>query len=757
MEGILIMSKEKDSKRNELFSMKISLDETPDFKGEIAGFIFDRAGNLLAKSRIKDGKVSFPLSDQEVARNRLFIAPVSGQSDEETEKPSIKMMDRLGAYEPILMQKGKIIDTIKIPGSIVGVWPVCLCWVRGQVVKDDSCLPVCGAKVHICEVDKFWRWIIRLPDLEVLKFRDDLLKIFARPELRTPPIPDPDPSPFTAIKGGLVHLNWLNPQPEPPLPIDKIRTLSIQRSSKIASTAQTLTTKETSSAVPSEVLMALNSASAQVIRETLTANFSLIVPYFCLLLPWWRYRCDEITTVETDAMGRFQTVVLYSCNGDKPDLYFWVEYEIGGVLETVYRPPVACHTYWNYTCGTDVILRIKDERVPACSNAPDLPGCIVEILSIGREVSMSQIQGEGAAVADEGLTTASQPFGGKLEPRIWLSRTTLRDVKHIKYYRWSYRRLTAGDGSVLGTPGPWKHLTRTVVCHFPIPVPGGVAHVPMILGPQSVGSESDLFEIRPGNNPVGGYEWTVVDEREDLASSHFETDKLGIGDNPCQKAFDAAGKYELKLELFKDSGVLADWTADGVDLQITNVPAPFGVNTVTAATAPDYYRIKNGAGHTVAFRMVLRVDNNCCQSEVNPVSGTGLDTKPCGFIEFDPGAKIKLSFKAYHPNGYATFNFDVTRGVSVGVSEASTSGTVNSLSVSTNNPVLPDHAYTKTTLTTSYEENFDVGELLGPSCTRAAFSEALHVWTKSTDGYSRLWYLDAFAHDGFALTPKLTP
>ncbi len=49
------MSKEKDSKRNELFSMKISFDETPDFKGELAAFIFDRAGNLLVKSRIKDG------------------------------------------------------------------------------------------------------------------------------------------------------------------------------------------------------------------------------------------------------------------------------------------------------------------------------------------------------------------------------------------------------------------------------------------------------------------------------------------------------------------------------------------------------------------------------------------------------------------------------------------------------------------------------------------------------------------------------
>jgi hypothetical protein len=45
------------------------------------------------------------------------------------------------------------------------------------------------------------------------------------------------------------------------------------------------------------------------------------------------------------------------------------------------------------------------------------------------------------------------------------------------------------------------------------------------------------------------------------------------------------------------------------------------------------------------------------------------------------------------------------------------------------------------------------GALVEP-CSRAAFSEALHVWTMATDGYARLWYLDAFAHDGFALTPS---
>lgn len=661
------------------------------------------------------------------------------------------MMERIGAYEPVLMQSGKIIESLKIPRDITDIWPLCLCLVQGRVIKDDSGLPVCGAKVHICEVDKFWRWIVKIPDFEIIRFRDELLKIFDKPELHWPPLPEPDPPPFTAIQSGLIRLNWLNPQPEPPVPIDKLAALSAPKS-KTAGNTQPSTTV---SALPNEVVSALSSTSVQAVRSALIANVHLITPYFCLLLPWWKYRSDEMCTVETDAMGRFQKLVLYCCKGDKPDLYFWVEYNLCGAFETIYRPSIPCHTYWNYACGSDVIIRIQDDRVPACYGDPDLPGCVVQILSIGREISMSEIQGEGAPADGEGLTTSNAPLGGKLEPRIWLSRTTLRDNKKIRYYRWSYRRLTEGDGTVLGTDRPWTHITRTVVRHYPQTAPGGSAttHMPLTIGPRQVGAETDLFEIWSKKNPAGEYEWSVVDEREDLASAHFETDKLGSGSTPWQKALNAAGKYELKLELFKDNGAVVDWTAEGIDLQMSNVPAPFGLDPVTFVTAPDDYRLQNN-GHTVAFRMVLRIDNNCCQAEVDAISGTGLENKSCGFSEFSPGATVKLGFRAYHPNGYATFKFDVKQDVSTDVPEASASGAVDSFSVATDNPLPFSHAYTKTALSKSYTETFEVSELLD-SCPRAAFSEALHVETKSTDGYGRLWHLNAFAHAGFALTPKV--
>ena len=738
----------------------ISLEERPDFKGEISAFLFNVAGNLLEAVKVKGGKASFSRTEDELAHNRLFIAPMPDQAGEPEQQPTVKMMERIGAYEPVIRDRRKLVDMIRVPGSIIDLWPICFCWIRGHVVKAENGLPVCGAKVHICEVDKVWRWILRLPDREVFRLRDDLLKIVDEPLLRIPPRPEPDPSPFTAMRKGLMQLTWLNPQPEPPIYRISSRALSVPIA-EVSVNPQPEPAIEAgkmkaAAALPNDVRAALTSASALTVRKTLTDNVHLIIPYLCLWPRWWwwKYRCDEIAVVGTDAMGRFQKFIAYSCKGDKPDLYFWVEYELGGVLETVYRPSIACNTYWNYACSSDVTIRISDDRVPACNNGPDLSGCVVQILSIGRDISMSEIRGPGADAANDGLTTNDEPFGGKLEPRVWFSRTTLRDVKHVKYYRWSYRRLKE-DGTPLEPLGLWTQLTRQVVRHYAMPVPGGVTHAPVTLGPQPiVGSESNLFEIRPAAVPAGGIEWTIVDEREDLASAHFETNKLGSGSDACQKAFGSAGKYELKLELFKDNGDLVDWTAEGIDLQITNVTAPFGTDPVTAVTASDYHRIKNGA-NTVAFRMVLRVDNNCCEAEVEPIGGIGLTTTPCGFIEYAHGATTTLTFKAYHPNGFADFDFSVVRGVSTGVNEASASGRVGSDPVPTKNPAPPSYAYALMSPSSAYRyrENFPIAELLGP-CQRAAFSEALHVRTRATDGYGRLWQLDAFDHDGFALMPS---
>ena len=187
---------------------------------------------------------------------------------------------------------------------------------------------------------------------------------------------------------------------------------------------------------------------------------------------------------------------------------------------------------------------------------------------------------------------------------MWSSRSILREDKDIRYYRWSYRRLTEGDGSPLAAPGPWTPLTRTVMRHYAKPTPGGVTHEPYTLGPKTIGTQTNLFEIKP-EFPTGGVEWTVVDVREDLASAHFETIKLGSGTGACTRAYNAAGKYELKLELFKDTGDIVDWTTEGIDLRMADVAAPFGTDAVTTEPAPDYNCITDTAGNTITVTELL--------------------------------------------------------------------------------------------------------------------------------------------------------
>ncbi|MBU1231510.1 MAG: hypothetical protein KKD01_05485 [Proteobacteria bacterium] len=712
--------------------LKIDLEQ-PDFKGQLSAFVFDSTGNLLEQAPVKAGKVTLSSSLQALSRNRIFIAPVSDK-DPDVHRPTLKSMTRLGAYSPVLRKGDSLIETIRIPDIVIVKWLLCSCWVRGRVIKTDSAHPVCGARVHICEVDKLWRWIFELPELEVFRLRDELIKVIEIPELRRPPRPEPDPSPIDLIGPMSTSMNIaaLGPQPEPP---DK-QALDYALPS-----------------LPMEIKTKLMSSSSRVIRDVLVANLELIRPYLCLWPYWWTYRCDEIAVVETDGLGRFETVIKYLCNGDKPDLYFWVEYKIASIFETVYHPPIPCYTYWDYKCGTEVTLEISDQRVPSCDDEPDLVGCKVQIISIGRKVSMSEIHGNGSTVANEGLTTNGEPFGGKIEPRVWFSRTTLHS-KGVRYYRWSYRRLTEGDGTPLTTAGPWIPMTRTVVRHYAKITGSDITHVPYILGPQPVGTESNLFEIKPADVPTGGLEWTVMDEREDLASAHFETAKLGTGADTCAQAFDGAGKYELKLELFKDgTGDLVDWDAAGIniDLEMTDIAAPFGTSTVTTDPAPDYNRIKNAALHTVAFRMILRVDNNCCQATIDPLSGVGLTATPCGFYEITPTASVTLGFTAGHPNDFATFSFSVKQGVTTNVYLASASGRVGASPIPTNDTPTPSHSYTLTG-SGQYSESFAATELLD-TCTRAAFSEALHVWTMAQDGYGRIWSLDRFNHAGFALTP----
>lgn len=755
-------------------SFEISTRQRPEFQQPLAVYLFNERGDLIDQVDVREGKVELPLLSTELGRKQVFIAPVSEAFAQK--KPTPADLERLGAYQPVLQVGERFLERIDIPGSLLQYWPFCSCWVRGRVVRQSDNRAVCGARVHICEVDRV-PWIIaKLVDSDLLRLRDDLLEVLDYPPVPWPgPGPGPDPGPFarragTAVlepssrsrsvlrfvtdPGSAVGFNpqpeppgaavSLNPQPLPPGAAVSLNPQPLPPGAAVSLNPQPLPPRE-SLRLSAELETALRSRSTLLVRNTLIQNWKLVIPWLCLWPHWWEHlRCDEVAVLLTDGTGRFETNLFYRCGGDHPDLYFWVEYDFGGGFETVYRPRIACHTYWDYVCGSLVVLRVTDPRVPGCDEEPDLPGCQVVVLSIGRNIAVRQVQTSGA----EGVTVAGQPFGATLEPRVDFSRTELIVNKGIPYYRWSYRRLSGPDGVALSVDpssvplGAWAVMNRDVFRHYKI----GTSYPSDLMGPMPTAGPGaapapNLFRIRP-LLPPAGTEWIVLNETIDLATAYFDTGSLAgvpAGGPPWPDDL-AAGRYELKLELFDAAGALVNWTAAGIDLRITDQDAPFGTGVITTVTAPTYNRILVG-GNTMGFRMVVRVDNNRCSADILPLGGTVTPDPVCGFHNYStPSDVAAVSFVARHPNHFAGYSFVTTRGPGPTIPVASTSGTAGEAGT---------NGFTEVADFT-YSKGIVVSALLG-ACSNAAFSERLDVMAMATNGYGTLTGYNAADNAAFAL------
>jgi hypothetical protein len=732
--------------RGQNFTVRTSFEGGDGANVDATVYLFDRSGALLASEQLNKGQAS--LSIEKVSRGaRLFVGPAL-EKTERTGPVSLATMERISAFEPGFKYiPGRDIYELRpIPELIWPHWPLCRCRVRGHVVvrrRSASGViverPVCNARVHICEVDRL-PWIIeRLPDREIFRLRDDLIELIRHP---LPWPPEPDPNPFDEIDPRVVTLTReeertrlqarvvqlvgrsdlvsLNPQPLPP----------VERSRNTLSTALPITTQ-----------FAFASQSVSTVRRALLDHLNLIRPWICRW-PWlwpWFYRSDELRVVATDDDGRFDTTIWYPCAGDKPDLYFWVEYPIGGVWTTVYRPPVPCHVWWNYACGTDVTITVTDPRVPGCGEPSSVPGKQIIVNGIGESVSMGEIN-RAASGSVEGTVKAGwinpakeSPFGATLEPRIGFG--TALKAAGITHYRWQQRPL----GSALD----FATIEGTVTRHY-VEAPAVAGDPPVIkplqVGP-AVGVTGYFVEIAP-DLPADGVDWEVTGNI-DLASAHWDTTGF------------APGKYELKLEVFRNVAgtmTLVDLTDEGVGLFEVISPLP-SAGAIATAAAIDDRAVLNGS-HVVGYRLVLHIDNRLCAGTIESVSvAPGANDTKCGFLEYGPSALATISFRASHPANYATFDFHVAR-VATLLPSANAAGLVEAASV--NGFGRAGDLFSKAVpVSTLLNEGLDPGVT---PCTRAAFAEGLGVYALATDGYSRLSYLDApngsdVALRGFAITP----
>jgi hypothetical protein len=136
-----------------------------------------------------------------------------------------------------------------------------------------------------------------------------------------------------------------------------------------------------------------------------------------------------------------------------------------------------------------------------------------------------------------------------------------------------------------------------------------------------------------------------------------------------------------------------------------------------------------------SFILNVYVDNRPTQAQLpgvsTPVNSTASD--PCGILQYNaPGDNVDIQYVAYQPGNFLDWSLGVVRGITGTV--ASTGGHTSAGSPGT--PV---------------DFNNTVATLIG-TCTQAAFGVNLDVYSRCTDGWSRLNQYDSSRSIAFALT-----
>ena len=750
----------------------VPFEEAPEEPLDLAAYVTDRtSGEVIASERIKEGRFELELDPARAPNLSISIAPVPPEAGDEL--PTRGHLGRLRAYEPVFSfdPKVKKYDLQAIPADLSKFWWWCFCRVRGKVVKPITSggvtvdMPVCHARVHICEVDPIWIILEKLPDPDIFRLRDDLLEAIERPFPPTPPEPPwpptgPGPGPIGPLDFAEMDVTDLEVEGAP-LPASFHAEAEPESAGTRAELLERPSAHVLSAQLPIEARAALSSPAAQSVRRALIDNAVLIYPWICWwwwLWPWW-WRCDEVAVVDTDDNGRFDVTIAYPCS-DQPDLYFWVEYYVNGAWTTVYAPWRPCGTYWDYDCTSEITIRVTDPRVPYCDGNSSPEGKVVVVKTIGNNTSISEILGsaasmrEGLTVGEGGFPGQDSPFAGTLELRADFGDALF--ASGVEKYQWSYRQIKDAAGN--NVSDSWHVMTRDVVRHYRTFSGGNPIDLSYKLGP-NLGNFFEVWNPVSSTTPVGDHLWQVDDEHEDLVSAFFETSLLDPtltrNTNVIGHHIDdaKAGRYELKLELFHANNSLVDWTQEGIGLFEANVPAPFGVNPMTTQPSPNEHRFEDVNGHTVGFRLVVHVDNSYCDANIFDVTSGGNAAGPCGFIDYHPNATAHVSFLARHVHDFAMFWFQVDKG---------SSGEVVPASVDPWAPtgVTPVNGFVRNS---SWIWAKDVpvkgsNSLVdSPSpCPdgRAAFAETIYVAATATDGSERASWLDASATPkAFALSP----
>jgi hypothetical protein len=688
---------------------------------ETVAYAFDRTGKLLDTAPVKEQKASLSLPEAVKGRTvRVLLGPPLPEDEE----PRISVLRRREAYERrIRVELEEPHLNVRLPDPVWRHWWFCPCTVRGRLIKRETQpdgtvreLPICHARVSICEVDRIPRLIWRLPDPLVFRLRDEIL----------------------------VTLGESLVEPMPDIPIPK-RPISPAR--------EPMRLQEVKAERKPELHALRLADSPDRLRRSLIELSDLWRRYVCYwdwLYPFfYRYDVDCLRTVEVDEEGRFETTIWYPCFGDKPDLYFKAEQLHGGTWETIYEPSLRCNIDWNYECGKEVVLNVTDPSAVAC--VPDDPVDTPEDVSIwimpfsirGTKIWGNPSSGASAPagwVKQNGYTdyggTIDAPFGGTLAFRMGHAASV--PTSTIAYYRWSYRKGSSGD---------WVHMDHPVFRHYVKDSPGELPSFPAYkLGPNTVNGESDLFEFKPHSPPAPDpgdpsgtiTYWPTDNFAGDIHVAFWNTRSLG----PSVSA--AAGKYQVRLEVFDENGNQVNPGSSTFDFI---VPKGVMADHTILSRAAQAAEILSGA-----FVFDVEIDNNQCTAIIDrPRLGTTAITDKCGFLRYpDKTTPLTIEFHAQHLNNHATFDFRIVRGHTLLPNTRVDDEEVDAAAAG---PYSGDGSG-------NFDANFQLDDLLcGPAdptdcCSEAAFAERLYVRAKATNGAHRLSGYDDADLRAFALAKK---
>jgi hypothetical protein len=740
---------------------------------QLVAYAFGQSGRLLARTELTEGTGDLQIPEaKEPEAIRVVVGP---RLEQEDPGEILTALTRLDAPERTI-RPGAVEGALRFPVDRV-LW---LCWlrfctVRGTLLKRVTTggvhvdLPVCGAEVEIYEVDPIPVILPKIPDIVLERVRDLVRKPFPPPppEERFPggipfpprPGPGPDPAPFL---GGFVRraAPVLRRPARVAAALEPMRAevASLMSAARgfaaeaeggeaeafgVAAPAEgeddrkeqaerqfTFQTGEATEVSEEEALASVRAlagapeiaaaagTSLTAFKTALLARPELIRPLICWLWPW-AVTTQLVATVTTDECGKFRALVYVGCSSDQPDLYFQAYRRIGFFRFPIYAPtPIACHTWWNYACGSEVTLITTSPFAQTCPPCQPViaPDHWVLAMAVGN-TSLAAVRGTSVALqatttsSNVGLTGGGAPWGGYLRLRFEFDHTLRTDL-NVRYYRVRWRKFASGN--------PWVDLDEAVWRHYAHMVGSVLMIEPYSLGPQAIGGTPNLYEIPPALPPLG--QWSIPDAVVDTTSAAFRSAALAPGGG-------GEGLYEFELTLFDGAGNAVNANTLGISYRVpTTLDLTATIPTANAALLG----LVTGAGRLV-YR--LHVDNNECTAAVQPpeIGGTA-SADPCGLLRYDPGDSVTLEWQATHPNGFATFHHGVVKGATPLAPPVSSSGVVG--------PAPGTHV-----------ETHAVATLLG-SCTIAGFAETVSVWAMATDGWSRQSGYDDHAIQAFALAPE---